>query len=91
MTILQTDWPFMVVPYPEKDEKACKKKEKFNKKLRRGRTATIECGFGVWKNKYPVLHNGISAKNPKEAGKLIVVLGKKLVLLVTLRLSDSKS
>ena len=91
MTILQTDWPFMVVPYPEKDEKACKKKEKFNKKLRRGRTATIECGYGIWKNKYPVLHNGISAKNPKEAGKLIVVLGQKLVLLVTLRLSDFKS
>ena len=91
MTILQTDWPFMVVPYSEKDEKACKKKEKFNKKLRRGRTATIECGLGVWKKKYPVLHHGISAKNPREAGKLIVVLGQKLVLLVTLRLSDFKS
>ena len=43
---LQTDLPFMVVPYPERDEKACAKKARFNKKLRRGRVAVIECGLG---------------------------------------------
>ena len=38
----------MVVPFSEPAEKACRKKEKFNKKLRRGRVQVIECGFGVW-------------------------------------------
>ena len=36
----------MVVPYPENDEKACVKKARFNKKLRRGRVTVIECGLG---------------------------------------------
>ena len=64
----------MVVPFSEIAEKSCRKKEKFNKKLRRGRVQVIECGFGIWKWEYPVLLNGITAKSPESAGKLIMVL-----------------
>ena len=64
----------MVVPFSEPAEKSCRKKEKFNKKLRRGRVQVIECGFGIWKWEYPVLLNGITAKSPESAGKLIMVL-----------------
>ena len=64
----------MVIPFSEVAEKSCRKKEKFNKKLRRGRTEVIECGFGIWKWEFPVLLNGITAKSPESAGKLIMVL-----------------
>ena len=64
-----------MVPYNETAEKSCRKKEKFNKRLRRGRTTVIECGFGIWKGEYPVLRNGITAKSTTDAGKLIMVLG----------------
>ena len=64
----------MVIPFSETAEKSCRKKEKFNKKLRRGRTEVIECGFGIWKWEFPVLLNGITAKSPESAGKLIMVL-----------------
>ena len=64
----------MVVPFSAPAEKACRKKEKFNKKLRRGRVQVIENGFGVWKWEFPVLLNGITAKSPESAGKLIMVL-----------------
>ena len=51
----------MLVPLSEPAEKSCRKKEKFNKKLRKGRVQVIECGFGVWKHEFPVLHNRITA------------------------------
>ena len=53
------DWNFMLVPLSEPAEKSCRKKEKFNKKLRKGRVQVIECGFGVWKHEFPVLLNRI--------------------------------
>ena len=64
----------MVIPFSETAEKSCRKKEKFNKKLRRGRVQVIECGLGSWKWEFPVLLNGITAKSPASAGKLIMVL-----------------
>ena len=64
----------MVIPFSEPAEKSCRKKEKFNKKLRRGRVQVIECGLGSWKWEFPVLLNGITAKSPASAGKLIMVL-----------------
>ena len=57
--IFHTDWDLMVVPFSEPAEKSCRKKEKFNKKLRRGRVQVIECGFGLWKHEFPVLLNGM--------------------------------
>ena len=54
----------MVVPFSEPAEKSCRKKEIFNKKLRRGRVQVIECGVGVWKQEFPVLLIGITAKSP---------------------------
>ena len=64
----------MVIPFSEPAEKSCRKKEKFNKKLRRGRVQVIECGLGSWKWEFPVLLNGITAKSPESAGKLVMVL-----------------
>ena len=64
----------MVVPYAECDAKLCEKKEKFNKKLRAGRSI-IECQFGIFKKRFPVLVNGINAKSPRDAGLLIMTLG----------------
>ena len=74
LSFFQTDWNFMIVPYAESDAKLSKKKESFNKKVRAGRSA-IECAFGVWKAQFPVLEQGITAKNPKNAGILIMCLG----------------